>query len=251
MEQNKTRTYLLYALGEVMLVVIGILLALQINNLNLDRIDRQKEQEILLDLKVEFEANLNDLNRVIGQHKVIYSELTELQKVSISRNYDDPRLDSLTHSFIKWFTFTDRPGASTNLISSGNLNLIRSDSLRDLITQWSGNVNDVIDDEVYTADFVRETMLPFLAKHYPISNLEPQNKNLIRIYYMDRESDPIFDPVFPVKSVNWKSILENKEFQSLIALRKIYEMHCIMEGEFTEEKVHRILALIKQELDKT
>jgi hypothetical protein len=44
MEQNNTRKYLQYALGEVILVMIGILLALQVNNWNENRKDRIKEQ---------------------------------------------------------------------------------------------------------------------------------------------------------------------------------------------------------------
>lgn len=47
MEQNKTRTYLLYAVGEIALVMIGILLALQVNNWNLDRINTNAEKTLL------------------------------------------------------------------------------------------------------------------------------------------------------------------------------------------------------------
>lgn len=38
-EQNNVRKYLLYAIGEIMLLVIGILIALQVNNWNQNRID--------------------------------------------------------------------------------------------------------------------------------------------------------------------------------------------------------------------
>ncbi|NGP75103.1 hypothetical protein G3570_00545 [Balneolaceae bacterium YR4-1] len=54
MEQNKVRTYLLYAGGEILLVVIGILIALQINNWNeekkIDRMVSQALSEIREDL---------------------------------------------------------------------------------------------------------------------------------------------------------------------------------------------------------
>ena len=51
MEQNKTGKYFKYAIGEILLVVIGILIALQINNWNEQRKTRQSEQEILNNLK--------------------------------------------------------------------------------------------------------------------------------------------------------------------------------------------------------
>ena len=42
MEQNKTGKYFKYAIGEVVLVMVGILLALQVNNWNEDRVQQQK-----------------------------------------------------------------------------------------------------------------------------------------------------------------------------------------------------------------
>ena len=67
--ENKFSKYLLYAIGEIILVVIGILIALQINNWNSLQNDRDIEQSTLKNLKAEFEENLeqlridNDLNQ--------------------------------------------------------------------------------------------------------------------------------------------------------------------------------------------
>ncbi len=58
MEQNKTGKYLKYAIGEIVLVVIGILIALSINNWNGDRKERQKELSFLTQLKAEINSNL-------------------------------------------------------------------------------------------------------------------------------------------------------------------------------------------------
>lgn len=55
MEQNKTRTYILYAVGEIMLVVMGILIALQVNNWNEERVRLADERELLINLKTDFE----------------------------------------------------------------------------------------------------------------------------------------------------------------------------------------------------
>jgi len=58
MEKNKTGKYLKYAIGEIVLVVIGILIALQINTWNEERKNNSKEQQILSQLKDEYDANL-------------------------------------------------------------------------------------------------------------------------------------------------------------------------------------------------
>ena len=57
LSENKLSKYLIYALGEIVLVVIGILIALQINNLNEQRIQKNLEQNYLRSLKKEFENN--------------------------------------------------------------------------------------------------------------------------------------------------------------------------------------------------
>ena len=51
---KNTGKYLKYAIGEIILVVIGILIALQINNWNEHRIMKQQEQDILKGLAIEF-----------------------------------------------------------------------------------------------------------------------------------------------------------------------------------------------------
>ncbi len=59
--QNKVSRYLLYALGEIFLVVIGILIALQINNWNDWRKDRAKERILLRDMAENLDLNVQNL----------------------------------------------------------------------------------------------------------------------------------------------------------------------------------------------
>ena len=247
MEKNKTGKYFKYAIGEIILVVIGILIALQINTWNQGRLERLSEHHILKDLKVEFEANFSNLDRALTQHQLILKELRAFQLITKSKDYTNVHLDSLTYSLTKWFSFTDRPGASNNLISAGNLNIIQNTELRDLITQWTGNVNDVIDDEVYLADFTRETILPFLSKHYPVTNLEAPNLKLLESLDFKIEEDASL--VFDKKTVDWQVLLENTELQSFIALKKMYEYHCVLECQLTMTACKKIISLINSELD--
>lgn len=59
MKKNKFTTYLLYAIGEIVLVVIGILIAVSINNWNIKRSNRVKEVQYLIRLKSEITVNKN------------------------------------------------------------------------------------------------------------------------------------------------------------------------------------------------
>src|SRR6056297_3325216 len=63
--ENKLSKYFLYAIGEIILVVFGILIALQINNWNERQKDFAKEQLILKQLRSEYTSNLNQLDEKI------------------------------------------------------------------------------------------------------------------------------------------------------------------------------------------
>ena len=60
--ENKTGKYFKYAIGEIVLVVIGILIALQINNWNQGRIEQNKEQTYLSNIKRDLENQLNSID---------------------------------------------------------------------------------------------------------------------------------------------------------------------------------------------
>lgn len=59
LQQGKVSRYLAYALGEILLIMIGIFLALQLNNWNDRRLDQIEEQEILARLLIEVQTPLD------------------------------------------------------------------------------------------------------------------------------------------------------------------------------------------------
>lgn len=60
---NSFRKYLLYAIGEILLVVLGILIALQINNWNNERINRKTEKEVLQRIVQDLRKDLENVDR--------------------------------------------------------------------------------------------------------------------------------------------------------------------------------------------
>ncbi|MBO3116100.1 hypothetical protein J4050_05040 [Winogradskyella sp. DF17] len=63
--ENKTSKYFKYAIGEIVLVVIGILIALQINNWNEKRIERKSEIKYLTNIKLDLKKDLIQLTEQI------------------------------------------------------------------------------------------------------------------------------------------------------------------------------------------
>ena len=102
--------YLLYALGEIALVVIGILIALQINNWNEEKKDRLKEKEVLQDILTNLERN----NALIQESLLLVEGFDRSSDIVLAalRN-KSPYSDSLTKHF---FPLVERVAYSSLLV---------------------------------------------------------------------------------------------------------------------------------------
>ncbi|WP_455168471.1 DUF6090 family protein, partial [Aegicerativicinus sediminis] len=133
--ENKTSKYLKYAIGEIFLVVIGILIALQINNWNEDRIVRLEEQKILKQLKNEYQQNLEQLDE-----KIYMRDKMTLGSAGILNYIDHPEAyvkDSLLYYM---FRLTQEPTfdpIQNDLVVSGKLRIIKNDSLAMMLSNWT------------------------------------------------------------------------------------------------------------------
>ncbi|TYA57506.1 DUF6090 family protein [Formosa maritima] len=246
MNQNKTTKYFKYAIGEIILVVIGILMALQINNWNINRQNRNNEQEILKDLKVEFQENFYDAERIFVGNEDIYKAMSKIQEITQSGQYNSRQLDSLLYFAFDWFDYTPKPGASNNLINSGNLNLIQNRDLRKLLTIWSGVDDELDDDEKLAIQFSQDILIPFLAEKYPISNLEMFDNQAA--FYSSKNGLNLIKNEVPRIPFDEKSLLNNLNFQSLISAKKMHARHNAMECIDVINTSSSILELIEKEL---
>ncbi|MBN3520962.1 hypothetical protein JYB62_13215 [Algoriphagus lutimaris] len=79
LSQNRITQYIFYALGEIFLVVLGILIALQVNNWNQERISLKREKQILQGLYQEFEAAAKELDTDLNARKTYLRAAKALQ----------------------------------------------------------------------------------------------------------------------------------------------------------------------------
>lgn len=128
-KENRVSKYLLYAIGEIVLVVIGILIALQINIWNEERKERTLELMTLTELHASFETDLNDINFNIGLHE---SGLFACEMLLVAFEQAVPYNDSLDQYFGQFYNisvFINSTGAYETLKSRG-MDIISNDSLR-------------------------------------------------------------------------------------------------------------------------
>ena len=123
--ENRASKYILYAIGEIVLVVIGILIALQINNNNEIRKTRVKEVHYLSNIKSDLRLNINQIQdyidirseRIVSANNVIaYFEGKPLNNLS--------EFNSDIVNIYTWRKFYQINNTFQELTNSGNLNLI-------------------------------------------------------------------------------------------------------------------------------
>ncbi|MCK5442934.1 MAG: hypothetical protein KAJ23_13680 [Maribacter sp.] len=152
MESNKTGKYLKYAVGEIVLVVIGILIALQINNWNQSKILKIEEVKSLESLHSEFLENLQKFDDIHALQLIRNDAINQILFSDIS-NYSLSSLDSLYLKANFNWTYNPSFGIYNSLINSGKIQLIASDTLKNRISQFKELVNDYLEDEIFIMNF--------------------------------------------------------------------------------------------------
>jgi len=144
--ENKFSKYLLYAVGEIILVVIGILIALWINNWNQNRLQDNEEFKSLNFLKAEFEGNLLKLDKNRNLHKSRLNAINEILFADFSLT-SLVEIDSLYKtSFYSW-TYNPSFSSYNSIVSSGKMDKFSNDSLKIRISELKDLVADYQEDE--------------------------------------------------------------------------------------------------------
>ena len=131
--ENKTGKYFKYAIGEIILVVIGILIALQINNWNEKRKIQSNQENYLTLLKTEAENNLKEIRNTknevseMNMEQIVLYNLINIKQDTITEKHLSESLFRIVSGFYK---FKYENSALSDLKSSGNLKNVLNDSLR-------------------------------------------------------------------------------------------------------------------------
>lgn len=128
--------YLKYAVGEIVLVVIGILIALSLNNWNDQRKNRLTEHEYYCKLLADLELDKSNIAKLYeeSQHKVDVSRrlLLELAHTRMDKAY---LMDNYIQA-LRTNVFVPSKAAITDILSTGKLNLLTNDSLKNEIIRY-------------------------------------------------------------------------------------------------------------------
>ena len=231
--EKKLSAYLLYGIGEVVLVVIGILIALQVNNWNNQKKDREKESYYLKSIKTSIALSQNELERVISDAELIFSSADTLFLILAHQKYDllqGKFLDSLLFSAADYSRISLNDGGIREILNTGALDIIRDERIRVSLASWDEHIHKIRKFEEET-EYTSRNYTKFLDTYVDFSLSESDAPSI----------------VIPAKK---EELLKNPALRNYLG--GIANIHFIMHRRYKEEKMalDSLSALIDQHLKK-
>ena len=141
--ENKFSKYLLYAIGEIVLVIIGILIALGINENVKNRNNLELRDLYIIQLNDEANRNIKRLNDVNDFTIEILKEVDTVLKILYTKDYDNPKLPTKMDRIMQSNYLNPTTVTYENLKFSGDLKLFDDLKLRNSISEPYETFNDI------------------------------------------------------------------------------------------------------------
>jgi len=235
--------YLKYAIGEIVLVVIGILIALQINNWNENRKLKKLEAQIYTELKSDLLQTRSEINETVTKHKEIFKSSQQL----ITDIYDrEPNSESIYQGLAGSsysFQIIPKTSAFENLKNIG-LNTLSNDSLRIAVTNLFQLRLKRLDDELGMKQAemnMSKLIQPFLFKYLAVDYTLP-------VKYGFAHADSI--SIYKLRVTNYDQFLSDNELMKNLQLSLFNRGKLIDDELETIEEIDRVVNGIEEELEK-
>ncbi len=238
--ENKVTHYLLYALGEIILIVIGILIAMEIGNWNEQRKIRQLELVYLEGLKSEFVQSRAKLQTLIEVNRNVYEDAKKIADYITSQQFPDEQQLSVLmfNAFSYEQAYNPNNSLLNEVISTGYLKNITNSELRMELSSWESVIQSIHRQEA-TLREQREQVLDIFRKNGSMRSI------LEQVEIVDKQMGLVKrDQVYSNLSV-----INSLEFENNL-------LPYILTGMMTEnthympllERIERILDLIENEI---
>ena len=171
--EGKTGKYFKYAIGEIILVVIGILIALQVSNWNTNRVDIQELQKSLENLHAEFTINEQIISKAIkANDSVIETGKRLINLMNLERELlTSENTDKLLYDIFENGSLEVTENSILEILQSNKLQKIKNDSLKKLIVEWTQKRNRIAITEKNVSE-KDKYLVRYLIKRYPLKNID-------------------------------------------------------------------------------
>jgi len=224
-----------YFISELLIVVVGILIALSLNNWREDNANKNKELYYLKSLKTDFEQSLASLKEIFNQNKE--SDLAAKKILAaIQRGYSKSTVDTVKKVFRKLFGFNrlvPASGTYKEIISTGSLEILRDNELRIALSSW--------EDMITRNQQLEEVMF----WQYHLVNIPYLNKHIIRSDFKDSGDNSKQNKNF---RTDFKKLFADPEFENILVNRAgaVEETNTYLATMI--DQVEHIIDLIKKDI---
>jgi len=237
MGKNKTGKYLKYAIGEIILVVIGILVALQINTWNEEKKERVQEQKYLIEIKANLESDLlqiEDIRNGYQQISVTADSILIFIKDAKPNTTNYNKLWEYIIAVTYVPSFQSQKNGYNNLISAGNINQIKNQELLREISSHYSNVehfNELVRQTIYESSQ--------FDIHPPIKNLLGKKEFLVDLGYE-----------FETTSISEDDLSKNEKLISGLIYRKSWMEVGFRVTKIWMDSTNNLIDIITLEINK-
>ena len=239
--RGKTSKYFKYAIGEIILVVIGILIALQINNWNEERKNKILEYTYLENIKTDLSLNITELQQFITSRKkcIISSSIIldyfEQKKALNPNDFNRHAIDVMI-----WYPFQQHNNTYQELLNSGKLSLISNKTIKDYLQNMETSFKKVafVENEMQQ-DFERYLYDPFFNKVDLNTTFKNYNAQISKLSEIEA-----------LNSEQIQTLLEDQLFKNGFVLAGFNSDILITEYTSILKTTKHLINLINTDLDK-
>tara|TARA_B100000780_G_scaffold226173_1_gene165350 strand:+ start:206 stop:916 length:711 start_codon:yes stop_codon:yes gene_type:complete len=226
--ENKTGKYFKYAIGEILLVVIGILFALQINQWNENRKENNALKTLTENLNNEFQKNLKELEIDLSRVKNAITSSNTLLSYTGLKNVavDNIIIDSLIYHSISNPTWNPSSYVLNDIKNSGKLSTLKNENLKLLLYDWDRLYEDILEWHASSTTNTNR-LIYFVGEKGSLVNVDYFNEKNEKGTKFDIENINL------LKEIRFENELENSLY-SLIELEKRYNKASVLLNEIIE-----------------
>lgn len=239
--KKKLAKYIRYAIGEIILVVIGILIALALNNWNNIRLKNKLAKALINRLIEEIKINKEHLDYQVHKVNALRDEtqtlLTLFGKDTIA--VDIKLMDSLLYGLISTPIYISNSSTLDEALSTGQVSILSSSKLREILYEIPQKKSQL---KNYEEDMIRDNE----------NNLIPYLYNEISLRQMDENFSEELKSIASknITKTDNRRVLNSRKFENLVD-NKFFLLETLQMGLSDLNSVfNKSLVILKNELNK-
>lgn len=233
---------MLYAIGEIVLVVIGILIALQINNWNESRKEAERQQKLFANLKIDFQNRLSELEEFYEAKNHAIKSVARLNTIIAQKGNEinEDEISGLLAVLVNNFTFNEDFKLLEGVFNTGLINDIKDEALKRKLIEWPQLVEEMLEEQrIFQKDN--------LTKFGPLLDRYISNRTLYEHFDMRNYALPKGRLV--TLTENYKGLVQNPLLENYIATKELHLRISIIDNGNLIEAAKEIITLLDENDD--